>query len=263
MSSVLERMIHRSRGPLSAAQPLIPPVYAPVPLAGDDGGQPSRPLPGSDLPWAGVPRAVPRADAPPADAPAAHSTRASWGDRLAPAAPRATDAAPVAPARLARSTGRTWAAEVIGPTGPAGATGPAGPAGTSGPAGTTGLDGATGPEGPARPLGADAAGPAEGRGPGAILELPASWVADPGPAAHRPGLPPAGRRAELPSPEAAADPALTNTIGHSEVRAAPEARPRPERARPDPPPRQPFRPQVTLAEFLGRTGPGQAQRRGR
>lgn len=257
MSSVLERMIRRSRGPLSAAQPLIPPVYAPVPLAGDDGGQPSRPLPGSDLPWAGVPRAVPRADAPPGDAPAAHSTRASWGDRLAPAAPRAADWTPVAPARRAGSTGRAWAAELIGPTGPAGATGHAGAAGT------TGADGATGPEGPAGHPGADAAGPAEGRGPAAILELPASWVADPGPAAHRPGLPPAGGRAELPSPEAAAGPALTITIGHIEVRAAPDARPRPERARPDPSPRQPFRPQVTLAEFLGRTGPGQAQRRGR
>jgi len=256
MSSVLERMIRRSRGPLSAAQPLIPPVYAPVPLAGDDGGQPSRPPPGSDLPRAGVPRAVPSADAPPGDAPAAHSTRASWGGRLAPAAPRAADASPVAPARRAGSTRRAWAAEVIGPTGPAGTAGPAGPAGS------TGSEGATGPEGPAGPPRADAAGPAEGLRPGAIVELPASWVADPGPAAHRPGLPPERRRAELPSPEAGADPALTIMIGHIEVRSAPDARPRPERARPAPPPRQPFRPQVTLAEFLGRTEPGQAQRRG-
>jgi len=259
MSSVLERMIRRSRGPLSAAQPLIPPVYAPVPLAGDDGGQSSRPPPGSYLPRAGVPRAVPSADAPPGDVPAAHSTRASWGDRLAPAAPTAADASPAASARGADSTRRAWAAEVTGPTGPAGAAGPAGPAG---PAGTTGSEGATGLEGPAGPPRADTAGPAEGLGPGAILELPASWVADPGPAAHRPGLPPEGRRAELPSPEAGADPALTIMIGHIEIRAAPDARPRPERPRPDPPPRQPFRPQVTLAEFLGRTGPGQAQRRG-
>jgi hypothetical protein len=60
-----------------------------------------------------------------------------------------------------------------------------------------------------------------------------------------------------------APPALTITIGHIEVRAAPEGRSRPQQARPEPPRRQPFRPQVTLAEFLARTEPGQVQGRRR
>jgi hypothetical protein len=60
-----------------------------------------------------------------------------------------------------------------------------------------------------------------------------------------------------------ASPTLTITIGHIEVRAAPEARSRPQEARPDPPRRPPFRPQVSLAEFLARTGPGQVQGRRR
>lgn len=50
-------------------------------------------------------------------------------------------------------------------------------------------------------------------------------------------------------------PALTITIGHIEVLAA-ESRPQAEQARPARPPRQQFRPQVSLAEFLGRDGHG-------
>jgi hypothetical protein len=76
------------------------------------------------------------------------------------------------------------------------------------------------------------------------------------PATEDGGLP--GHRAE---PVAAASiavpaPALTITIGHIEVRAAAESRPQAEQARPARPPRQQFRPQVSLAEFLGRDGHG-------
>lgn len=76
------------------------------------------------------------------------------------------------------------------------------------------------------------------------------------PAREDSGMP--GRRADLAAAAGVAvpPPALTITIGHIEVRAAAESRPQAEQARPVRPPRQEFRPQVSLAEFLGRDGHG-------
>lgn len=80
-------------------------------------------------------------------------------------------------------------------------------------------------------------------------------------AGFRPTLEGGGSPGHRPEPVAAASnaeppPALTITIGHIEVRAAAESRPQAEQARPARPPRQQFRPQVSLAEFLGRDGHG-------
>jgi hypothetical protein len=109
-------------------------------------------------------------------------------------------------------------------------------------------------------------GAADGDGDGAGVAKPANPRS-----AHRAaarlgrdeGAPPEAYPGTLADIAADAAPLLTITIGHLEVRAAPEARSRPQQARPDPPRRPPFRPQVTLAEFLGRTEPGQVQGRRR
>jgi hypothetical protein len=76
-------------------------------------------------------------------------------------------------------------------------------------------------------------------------------------AAFRPAPEEGGLPGHRPEPMAAAPiagppPALTITIGHIEVRAAAESQPQAEQAGPARPPRQQFRPQVSLAEFLGR-----------
>lgn len=247
MSSVLARMVQRSRGPLSAVEPLIPPRYAAAPGTADFGVEPDGPPAGSDIAWGGPPREAPGAVAPRgsvlAPIPAASGGPAPRGVRLDQSAARA---AGISPGPALRRAGPS------GPPGPAGAVGGDGPPGAAGATGAAGASGAVGADGPVGPA-----------GPGLpSVELPATWVRDTGPATLSPRPAPEGSRSELPGGAADDDaPALTITIGHIEVRAASESRPRPERARPDPPHRQPFRPQVTLAEFLGRDSPRQGPRR--
>jgi hypothetical protein len=332
MSTVLGRMVQRTRGPLSAIEPLIPPRYAGGesalgrgrgtyaaglvnevglgPQAGPDGV--SWPA-GPDGADAGTDRRIAGADRRVAGAPLAGDSGIGrevpppGGSRAWTGPPRATrgaDAAPgAAPAAVPAEPGRPAPRGV--PRDPA----DLGTAGASlvPPMPRSGADESADPGELAR---ADRPRPSG-------AELPASWVADsahatrsPGPLRQwaggddreppppgqwphggaaggddrEPGLPhPAGFRGArrlasllareegarldaypqtLPGtatvPGTGAGPALTITIGHVEVRAAAESRPRPERARPDSPPRQPFRPQVTLAEFLGRDSPGRA-----
>jgi hypothetical protein len=297
MSDVLWRAVQRSRGALPVIEPLIAPRYAvarsildPVgratggraveaDLAGGratDAGPDRRTWPagaggrhpGTDLGAAGRPRAAG------SGSPDGHSGASglAWTD------PRS-------------EVSGTSAYHYRAPAGP-GALGPLGlqpdlPAPRSPEGPPPGPAGQGEPHKPAR-----TAGSGEPVLPG--TEIPASW-ARPGEysGAPRPGQrswlasgsadgndgepgvpPPAGARsahraallgrdesARLTAQPGAAlvSPALTITIGHIEVRAVPEVRSRPQPATPDPPRRQPFRPQVTLAEFLGRTEPGQAQ----
>lgn len=303
MSTVLTRMVQRSRGPLSAIEPLIPPRYAasdsvldpgaspraagplgearlapeadaaagtrpsgpdgrppstdrrgtgaPAPLAGHAG-----PQAGSGPAWAGPPREVPEADTAPDDALPMPSLQppqgASPGDRAARFAEgRASASARQAdadrPVTLGWSLPEHWAlpeswARDGGPLTPS----PKAPSPGQRPQSLGGAPDDTGdglePPHPAGPRSARHASSRLAREEGARLD--ASFGALPG---KGPGT----------------GPALTITIGHIEVRAAAPQRTEAERGRAGKPAGQQFRPQVSLAEFLGRPEPGQARRRGR
>jgi hypothetical protein len=187
---------------------------------------------------------------------------------------------PAAPGRLASPSIQPGPWDLRGPGGS-----PAGPAWRGEPREAASPAGSGGPALPGTELPATWARPHEHSATSPMGQR--SWV--PGgpadgdgemPGARRPAGPRSAHRAASrlgrdegaplePYPGAPADdaahapPALTITIGHIEVRAAAEGRSRPQQARPEPPRRQPFRPQVTLAEFLARTEPGQVQGRRR
>jgi hypothetical protein len=273
MSDVLGRMVQRSRGALSAIEPLIPPRYAASGRAADlvggasagrragpadpvpDPGQVRGPWPASvgQFGWPQPAREAPGTSA--------FADRIPAGtDRLVPFS--------IEP-DLRRPRGQEEAA--AGPARPGEPDGPARPASSGDPAGP-------GPELPARWVRPD-----EHPGPSRADQRSPSPLETADGGNEPAGLPAGPRRAQRAAAQLGRDhgarpyfypgaltdvagpasPMLTIAIGHIEVRAAPEGSSRPRQMRPEPPPRPPFRPQVTLAEFLGRAEPGQVQGRRR
>jgi hypothetical protein len=219
MTALLERIARRAREPLSAVEPLAPPPFA---AGGADGGPVGSPAP----------------EEPFGELEAMTATEAARPPRAEPAMARRTEAVAGGPARTAPSGDRA-ALDAAEPR-PAARDGRGPRSQAAAAAGRPGRE-RPDPRATARPLPGD-------RGPGPARGTPTPEAAGAPRDSRAPVLVPA-RRAASPDPRPDAPvahrrPEVTITIGHIEVRAAPAPQPRPA-----PPP---FRPDVSLSEFLAR-----------
>jgi hypothetical protein len=293
MSTVLGRMIQRTRSPLSSLEPLAAPTFAAVPLSEQgwaDPVGPAGPLGEAIVAEAGVavarhkPPPPGRTDQPPGGRPGQRAGARLEGPRLIAGDPTddlddfGSEPVPrvLARAPLARSTpvmpgpgrmSRRWSTS----KGQLAAANPhpdedhkprldpaAMPAKQASEAPHDGREleiGEMHTVPPARSAKAPAAGPAEAVAgesvapePGAARPAAAVVVERPAPLRPPPAHPPGQWPAPSARPEQAADaftgsgPEVTISIGHIEVRSAPAAE--------KPRSRLPFRPQVSLADFL-------------
>jgi hypothetical protein len=257
-STVLARMIQRTREPRPSLEPVIPPLFATRADRFVPGEDPASDTPSPDLlPSDGPPPDVLAlaAFSPDARLPHARPPEARQPEALAPEAPspdvpfpEAPDAALSTPGRRHYRPDRRARASDGGASAPAAQEFPSS-AGASGPATEAFAAGL---------VAQDDLGSANA--PALLAPVPPfrrEYLSEQ--RSYRSAAP----AAEVPADqERAPGPSVTITIGHIEVRA-PSAPPRPPRPEPPPRPKPAFRPQTTLADFLdeGTIRPGRSGRR--